>query len=156
MTKRRQNRPNSPSPIEKTNIAKQQPTVNLQQKMAQRVEHFSGPLPPPEIFSKYDQILPGSAERILAMAENQSNHRMRLESESLRGGNRDSLLGIIAAFIIAMTTICSGTYVIVSGHPIYGTILSGSGLIGVVGAFIYGTNARRFEREQERIKNMED
>src|SRR5690349_6225737 len=30
---------------------------------------FAGPLPPPELFAEYDRVLPGSAERILAMAE---------------------------------------------------------------------------------------
>ncbi len=35
---------------------------------------FSGPLPPPEVFAKYEQILSGSADRILKMAENQSTH----------------------------------------------------------------------------------
>lgn len=30
---------------------------------------YSGPLPEPEALAKYDQIVPGAAERILTMAE---------------------------------------------------------------------------------------
>ena len=35
------------------------------------VSTFQGPLPHPDHFEKYNEILPGSAERILKMAENQ-------------------------------------------------------------------------------------
>ena len=42
-------------------------------------ETFLGPLPPPEILAQYEQILPGSAERIMVMAENQAEHRQSLE-----------------------------------------------------------------------------
>ena len=36
---------------------------------------FSGPLPPPELFKQYEEILPGSANRILKMAEKEQNIR---------------------------------------------------------------------------------
>ena len=39
---------------------------------------YSGPLPPAEQFAAYESILPGSAERILQMAEKQQSHRMQL------------------------------------------------------------------------------
>ena len=38
-------------------------------------EKFAGPIPPPPIMKRYEEILPGSANRILKMAENQSEHR---------------------------------------------------------------------------------
>ncbi len=62
---------------------------------------FVGPLPPPEILSKYEDAFPGSAERIFKMAENQADHRRNMEKESLKLASRDSLLGIITGFIIA-------------------------------------------------------
>ena len=40
---------------------------------------FSGPIPPPNIIKGYEEVLPGSADRILAMAEKQSNHRQEME-----------------------------------------------------------------------------
>nr|DAR22085.1 MAG TPA: putative membrane protein [Caudoviricetes sp.] len=42
-------------------------------------QHFSGPIPPPEILSGYEQIHPGFADRIISMAEKQSAHRQGLE-----------------------------------------------------------------------------
>ena len=40
---------------------------------------FSGPLPPPSIYGEYERTLPGSAERILVMAEKEQNHRTEWE-----------------------------------------------------------------------------
>ena len=41
---------------------------------------WAGPIPPPELLAEYDQVIPNGAERILSMAEKQSDHRMRMEA----------------------------------------------------------------------------
>ena len=41
---------------------------------------FSGPIPPPDILKGYNDVVKDGAERIIAMAEKQSNHRMILEN----------------------------------------------------------------------------
>lgn len=43
------------------------PADNVQHVQLQH--HYSGPLPHPETLAKYDQIVPGAAERIITMAE---------------------------------------------------------------------------------------
>lgn len=40
---------------------------------------YSGPLPPADQIRAYEEALPGSADRILAMAERQQEHRLALE-----------------------------------------------------------------------------
>lgn len=40
---------------------------------------FSGPLPPPTMYGEYERTLPGSAERILVMAEKEQDHRIEWE-----------------------------------------------------------------------------
>jgi uncharacterized membrane protein len=57
-----------------------QPSVVLEKK------EFKGILPPPEYLEYYDRILPGAAERIIAMAEKQAEHRQFLEKEDYRIG----------------------------------------------------------------------
>jgi uncharacterized membrane protein len=42
-------------------------------------QHFRGPLPPPELLEHYEKVLPGGAERIFRMAENEQEHRHALE-----------------------------------------------------------------------------
>jgi len=110
---------------------------------------FSGPIPPPEIVAKYDAVPPGAAKIILDSFQNQGQHRQSLESIVIKQGSRDSLLGLIFAFIIGMSAICGGTYCISNGHEISGAFLGGSGLTGLVGTFIYGSRERRQERESK-------
>ena len=51
--------------------------------------HYSGPLPPPEMLVQYNGAFPGCAERIVAMAERQSQHRQDLEKTDLHGAIRN-------------------------------------------------------------------
>ena len=54
------------------------PTADTGSLVAQHTAvQFSGPLPDPQNLQRYEQILPGSAERIMAMAETQLAHRIQ-------------------------------------------------------------------------------
>jgi uncharacterized membrane protein len=108
---------------------------------------FAGPLPPPEAFQKYEAVLPGSAERILKMAEEQGTHRRSLESKALNEDTRGARRGQIFAFILTVLTIVAGTYLVATGKPITGTIMGGVGLAATAGVFVYGSRQRRQERE---------
>ena len=44
-----------------------------------RTEFNSGPLPVPSLLEEYDRIVPGGAERIFALAEEQTRHRLEME-----------------------------------------------------------------------------
>lgn len=63
-------------------------------------EEFSGPIPPPDIIEKYERILPGAADRIITMAEQQATHRQAMEKKMIESESRDGLLGIIFAFLL--------------------------------------------------------
>lgn len=45
------------------------PEAASEQFMAVQAQHHSGPLPAPQTLAGYESVLPGSAERILVMAE---------------------------------------------------------------------------------------
>jgi uncharacterized membrane protein len=60
------------------------------------VQHHSGPLPPADEIAKYELTLPGSAHRIIAMAEIQQVHV--LEMQKLQQEARPQIL--IATTII--------------------------------------------------------
>ncbi|MGN0957532.1 MAG: DUF2335 domain-containing protein [Selenomonas bovis] len=95
-------------------------------------------LPDAEEFAKYDSVCPGAADRILKMAESQTEHRQRMENKDIDALNRDSRLGLIFAFIFAMVTLIAAVLLILYDHEVTGTILSGVGLATVVQAFIKG------------------
>ena len=114
---------------------------------------WSGPLPTPSDFRDYDETLPGAADRILQMAEQQQDHRHNIESGAfatadkiVAGDSRRSYLGIILAFIIAMTGLLGGIFLIYAGRGGYGLTLGLSSLVGLVSIFVYGTRSRRAER----------
>ena len=43
-----------------------------------------GPLPSPDQLAKYEEYIPGSAERIIKMAENAHNHAYEIDKETLK------------------------------------------------------------------------
>ena len=127
-----------------------------------RVETWEGPLPPPIVVEQYDALVPGAAGRILDMAESRHRHQLQYEKtaqeqegfalETTRkvatGDVIQGYLGVIFAFIIAMTGLTGGIYLSATGRWEPGLAVSLSSLAGLVGAFVYGTQARRGERRR--------
>lgn len=110
---------------------------------------FSGPLPPPEILKKYDEILPGAAERIIKMAEKQAEHRQSLEQQVIKSDVKNSKLGILCGFLIGIGGISGGVIVAIFGkQPLFGGILSFGSLAILATVFVHGTESRRKERMQ--------
>jgi uncharacterized membrane protein len=62
--------------------------------------------------TKYEEACPGLPSRIMAMAENQSAHRQQIETIAIKASSRNSTLGVIFAFLIAMTTLFIGGFCI--------------------------------------------
>jgi len=114
---------------------------------------YSGPLPKPEHFERYEQTLPGAADRILQMAEAQSKHRQSLESLIVNSDIKNSHRGQTLGFILSVTGLGCATYLIATGQQgqqIAGTVLGGTALVSLVSVFVYGSTARRRERENQR------
>ena len=122
---------------------------NSQRSVAVRGEHFSGPLPPPSILEKYEAIYPGAAQLIIDSYIAQSEHRQELEKQVIRAGARDSLIGLILAFILGLVAIVGAFYCVIMGHDWAGGVLGGTGLSSLVGTFIYGSRQKRAERESK-------
>lgn len=86
---------------------KHQPAQRVPAHIATQGERITtihqGPLPAPEDFAAYDQVVPGAADRILAMAEAQSAHRQQLERFALKTDVVQTIVGTILGYVI-----CSG------------------------------------------------
>ncbi|MHB8710486.1 MAG: DUF2335 domain-containing protein [Minisyncoccota bacterium] len=112
------------------------PAANGKVQMVARTS-FSGPLPPPEILRGYESVLPGLADRIVKMAENQSVHRQRLESRVIWFDGVRSSLGLVFGLIIALAGIVAGTYLILNGNDTAGLASLIIPLGVIVSAFVY-------------------
>jgi uncharacterized membrane protein len=118
-------------------------------QMTAHAMHFSGPLPPPEILAKYNDAIPNGAERILAMAENQSKHRQSLEKQVIEANCRAQRNGTILGFLICLAAIGSGTYLISIGRNAQGLVPIIGALGGLVAAFIVGRYQQKKDLDQK-------
>ena len=109
----------------------------------QEISQFSGPIPHPDIMRGYEEVLPGSADRILSLAEKEAEHRRALENKSMNADSRDSLMGIICATIISIGALIAGSVIVWNssdaGGAIAGTLFGVSGISGVIIAMIKRT-----------------
>jgi len=129
-------------------------TIENQVLRIVRSEFFAGPLPKPEDLQKYETICPGTAERIIQMAEVQGSHRRSLEQKVIDSDVSNSRRGAWFGFIIGMTAILGGGFLVFFDKSITGSILGGAGIIGLVSVFVYGSAQRRKERLAKYGKNV--
>ena len=105
-------------------------------------QEFAGPIPPPSMMKQYEETLPGSADRILKMAENQSEHRQSLEKKKSSFSNREVHIGQVLGFFIGVIAIVTGGYVALSGAQIPGGFIGTAGVVGLVAVFVIGSNRK--------------
>jgi uncharacterized membrane protein len=102
-----------------------------------------GPLPPPEVLARYDEVSPGLAERIVKMAENQADHRRAMEKRVVVHEARRSWGGLIAGVIVSLAFVVVSGFLIYAGHDVSGTILGTLDLAALVAVFVYGRASER-------------
>lgn len=136
--------------IEQEKIKQLEKNEKKQLIAARFSQEFSGPIPHPELFAKYEDVLPGSADRILKMAEIQSEHRQHLEKSVINSNIQDSKRGQYFAFILALVLIIGGFYLIANDKDLSGFSLIIGSTGTLVGIFIYGRKSERKEREEKR------
>ena len=113
------------------------------QEMLIEASAWAGPLPEPDTLREYDQVLPGAAERILKMAEDQQKHhhdqdRRQLEmySTALQADSRRSNLGLVAGLSVTLLGLGGGIYLVYAGHDWADGIIAGLNLASVAGVFV--------------------
>ncbi|MCM1065238.1 MAG: DUF2335 domain-containing protein [Eubacterium sp.] len=139
------------------NVMRSEPdAVNLDnpEKMARVVakvieREFHGPIPSPDIMSGYEDIMPGATDRIIAMAEKQSGHRQSMEAIQVRAESRDSLLGVIFAFMLGMGCLAACVIMVINvpnaAGAICGSVLGVTGISAIITAFLQNTRKQNKE-----------
>lgn len=97
---------------------------------------FSGPLPPPSMYGEYNRVHSGTAERILAMAEKEQQHRITTERTALAAGVQSSKLGQYFGFALAVLCIGGAVFLGAGGHTVAAGVLVCASAIGLVGRFL--------------------
>lgn len=100
-------------------------------------QHYSGPIPAPEILAKFESILPGATERIFKHYEDQVKHRIETETSIVQGQLKLEKTGQWMAFILAILVLLVSVLLILKGLPVGGLVGILSTLAALVGVFIY-------------------
>jgi uncharacterized membrane protein len=116
---------------------KKQGTKQQSQQIIHQEQHIStGPLPQPDIMRGYESIVPGAAERILAMAEQESEHLRQHDVATLNAYKSDVRRSQILAFLSISLFVSLAGIAIVYNQPWIAGIVGGTTIISVVSAFL--------------------
>ena len=101
---------------------------------SQTLTHYQGAIPHPDILSGFETIVPGAAERIIKLAEEESHHRRNLEIMAMNANIasqekqallaqqqnnsvfRSDLIGQIAGFVVCLACIGGAVYLGMHKH----------------------------------------
>ncbi len=83
------------------------------------------------------------------MLNRQNKHRIELEKAVIHAEIRQSRWGLIAAIAFVLSSIISGSILVLMGHDWAGFGVATTSIATVAATFVYGTNSRRQERERK-------
>ncbi len=110
------------------------------------MRYFSGPIPPPQVLASCDQALPGLADRIVTMAEKETQRRQEMERQKLRQNSRLERRGQIFGFTIAVCSFLTAGILIAMGKPLYGMSTMVAAVAGLSGLFMWSRTTSRQKR----------
>ena len=115
------------------------------QRVSLTAEAWSGPLPHPDTLERYEKLIPGSADRLLAAFERQVAHRHNMDNREARRLD----WGLLAAFLVVTMIIAAGSTLIFLGHDWAGAGMIGVNIVGLAAVFISGASRRKWRRPHQ-------
>lgn len=106
---------------------------------------YSGPLPLPEDLAKYDRVVPGAAERILRMAENESEHRRKRDNRMDWSIIITTILSVVFAFLSIIALSVLAYFALEMGYPTAASSFAVGAMAAVAGVFIYKSKKKAKE-----------
>jgi uncharacterized membrane protein len=107
---------------------------------------YSGPLPHPDILRSFEEIVPGSAQRIFVQFEAQSSHRREMEGKVISSGAFSQRVGSVSAALIGVLGVAGGLWLTHEGKSVQGLTALLSTLGVLVSTYLY----KRKRQDQER------
>ena len=127
-----------------------------QVEQSARAVSYAGPLPPAAEIQRWEEILPGAAERFLTLLEEQTRHEISLDREQIALAHEATNLehdlrkrGQMFGLGIGLVALAIGGILVSLGNPISGTIFGGTGVGSLVGAFLYDRHQMKKDRLQD-------
>ena len=95
-------------------------------------------MPDVETLEGYARVIPGGAERLMALIEQQTAHRIALEKAVLPEQIKQSNRGQIFGFILAILAFATGIIFLLKGHPYWGGAICTSTVVALASLFVMG------------------
>ncbi|HKG60874.1 MAG TPA: DUF2335 domain-containing protein [Pyrinomonadaceae bacterium] len=140
--------------------AEQYPALNVltpalfEQEAGEAVEVTIWPsLPPPTILRDYELALPGAADRIVTLLEQQASHRQALESRRAEAEIAQAARGQLFGFVLLLAAVTASCILLWKGKSIPGTIAFITTFASLVGVFIAG-KIEQARANQKKIKKL--
>ena len=99
-------------------------------------EVVEGELPSADTVEAYEQVLPGAADRIIRMLEQQSLHRMEMERTVAQSAARTERLRQVLGVGIVLVVFLVATRLITGGHEGPGTLLAVADLVLLAAVYL--------------------
>jgi uncharacterized membrane protein len=130
-------------------------TARVEQEVAEAATEFTiwTPLPPPTMLRDYELALPGAADRIVALLEQQESHRQALEIRKAEAEIAQVARGQLFGFVLGLAAATASFILVWKGKNLTGTILSITTLASLVGIFIIG-KVNQARANQKKIKEL--
>jgi uncharacterized membrane protein len=96
----------------------------------------SGPLPEAAEMARYEQVLPGAADRIITMAEGEQTYRHRAVRREQATESFHALIGQLSALAVALAFGWWSYGLINGGREVAGSVLGVADLGVLVGLFL--------------------
>jgi uncharacterized membrane protein len=103
-----------------------------------REERFSGPIAHPKHLREYEEICPGAADRIIAMAEKELSAQAEFSKAVIDAEINDRRFGMRAGLLSFAMLILSAAICAVVGKEVLAAAFLGAAALGVVGKFVDG------------------
>lgn len=142
----RRSKPEPPQPSAMT----VNPKVSRQQFQVTAQTFYSGPVAHPEFAKEWESVLPGSADRIMTQFEKQAEHRQGIETNQIWWNNFKEVLGMILAFLIFISGVLGGVYLISQGKGTEGLVAVIVSIVVPLALFIAGRRGAIMELRKKR------
>lgn len=113
-------------------------------------EQYSGPLAHPRIVAGYEQHLPGSADRILTLAEEQQSHRMQQENRGQQAAIERDKRAMNRGFVLALSLMLVSALAIYLGSDLVGFGMVATSVVSLAGVFLYSHHSTQQELREKR------
>jgi uncharacterized membrane protein len=91
---------------------------------------------------QYDAVVPGAAQRILAMAEEDARHLQQMERIALTGEQNEARRGQIFGIVATLSALATAVIALILGHDTAAIAIGSTTIVSLATIFVVGRVAR--------------